>query len=158
MICEGGAISPLPHFEIIEEPTDIGEEEAADLGLLVERGLDLRERILEVPMLLGKGKRDADLLQARHLGFFLCPTAGADFDLCLGVDCSATRELRRSTDGATRSRRSPKPRESWVLIRPLLDQVKALVQQATDKRAWSQNTVVCVKFCKIRSVQEPGEM
>jgi len=82
VICEGGAISPLPHFEIIEEPTDIGEEEAADLGLLVERGLDLRERILEVPMLLGKGKRDADLLQARHLGFFLCPTEGADFDLC----------------------------------------------------------------------------
>jgi hypothetical protein len=30
----------------------------------VERGLDLRERILEVPVLLGKGKRDADLLEA----------------------------------------------------------------------------------------------
>jgi hypothetical protein len=52
------------HFEIIEEPTDIGEEEAAHLLLLVERGLDLRERILEVPVLLGKGKRDADLLEA----------------------------------------------------------------------------------------------
>ena len=39
--------------------------EVADLGLLVERGLDLRKRILQVPVLVGKGKRGPDLFEAR---------------------------------------------------------------------------------------------
>ena len=42
---EGGAVALLPDFEIVEEPTDVGEEEIADLGLLVERGLDFRKRV-----------------------------------------------------------------------------------------------------------------
>jgi hypothetical protein len=61
---EGRAISLLPGFEIVEEPTDVGEEEVADLGLVLERGLDFRKRIHEVPVLVGKGKRGADLLEA----------------------------------------------------------------------------------------------
>jgi hypothetical protein len=35
---EGGAVALLPNFEIVEEPTNVGEEQVADLGLLVERG------------------------------------------------------------------------------------------------------------------------
>ena len=61
---EGGAVAILPGFQISEEPTDIGKEEVANLRLLMERGLDFRERILEVPMLVGKGKRGTDLLEA----------------------------------------------------------------------------------------------
>jgi len=53
-----------PDFEIVEEPTDVGEKEVADLGLVLERGLDFREGILEVPVLIGKGKRGADLFEA----------------------------------------------------------------------------------------------
>ena len=62
---EGGAIALLPDFEIVEEPTDVGEEEVADLGLLLEWGLDFRKRIFEVPMLVGEGKRGEDLFEAR---------------------------------------------------------------------------------------------
>jgi hypothetical protein len=43
---ESGAVALLPGFEVVEEPTDVGEEQVADLGLLVERGLDFREGIL----------------------------------------------------------------------------------------------------------------
>ena len=46
---EGRAIALLPDFEIAEEPPDVGEEEIADLGFLVERGLDLRKRVLSGP-------------------------------------------------------------------------------------------------------------
>ena len=49
---------------MVEEPTDIGKEEVANLGLLMERGLDFRERMLEIPMLVGKGKRHPDLFKA----------------------------------------------------------------------------------------------
>jgi len=42
---EGGAISLLPDFEMIEEPADVREEKVADLGLLVKRRLDLRKRV-----------------------------------------------------------------------------------------------------------------
>ena len=35
---EGRSVSLLLHFEVVEEPADIGEEEVVDLGLLVERG------------------------------------------------------------------------------------------------------------------------
>ena len=62
---EGRAISLLPGFEIVEEPTDVGEQEVADLGLLVERGFDLGKRILEVPVFVGEGKRGPDLFEAR---------------------------------------------------------------------------------------------
>ena len=43
---EGGAVALLPGFEIVEEPADIGEEEVADLGLLVERRLDFAKGFL----------------------------------------------------------------------------------------------------------------
>src|SRR6476620_4041023 len=36
---KGRAISLLADFEIVEEPTDVGKEEIADLGLLVKRGI-----------------------------------------------------------------------------------------------------------------------
>ena len=62
---KGRAVTLLPGFEVIEEPTDVGEEQIADLRLLMERGLDLGERVFQVPMLVGKGKRGADLLEAR---------------------------------------------------------------------------------------------
>jgi len=62
---EGRPVALLPDFEVVEQPTDVGEEEVADLGLLVERRLDLGKRILEVPMLVGKGKRRPNLLEAR---------------------------------------------------------------------------------------------
>ena len=52
---------------MVEEPTDVGEEEVADLGLLVERGIDLRKRVFQVPMLVGKGKRGTDLFEARRV-------------------------------------------------------------------------------------------
>ena len=35
---EGGAVAIAAGFEVVEEPTDVGEEEVADLGFLVERG------------------------------------------------------------------------------------------------------------------------
>ena len=54
---EGGAVALLQGFEIVEEPTDVGKEEVADLELLVERRLDLGERVFQVPALVGKGKR-----------------------------------------------------------------------------------------------------
>jgi hypothetical protein len=43
---EGGAVAMPPGFKIVEEPTDLGEEEVADLGLLVERGIDLANGFL----------------------------------------------------------------------------------------------------------------
>jgi hypothetical protein len=49
----------------VEQPTDIGEKQITDLGLLVERGLDLGKRVFQVLMLVGKGKRRPDLLEAR---------------------------------------------------------------------------------------------
>ena len=33
----------------------------------MERGLDFRERVFQVPMLVGKGKRGADLFEARRV-------------------------------------------------------------------------------------------
>jgi len=42
---EGGAISLLPGFEIVEEPTDAGKKEIADLRFLVERRFGLGERL-----------------------------------------------------------------------------------------------------------------
>ena len=47
---EGGAVALPPGLKIVEEPTDVGEEEVADLGLLVERELDLRKRVFQVPV------------------------------------------------------------------------------------------------------------
>jgi hypothetical protein len=64
---EGRAIALLPGFEIVEEPTDVGEEEVADLGLVLERGFDLGKRVLQVPMLVGKGKRSPDLFETRSI-------------------------------------------------------------------------------------------
>jgi hypothetical protein len=45
-------------------PPNVGEEQIADLWFLVERGLDLRKRVLQIPVLVGKGKRGTDLLEA----------------------------------------------------------------------------------------------
>ena len=66
---EGGAVALLVDFEIVEEPTDIGEEEVADLRLLVERGLNLRKGVFQVPMLVGEISRNGNLrtLAARRL-------------------------------------------------------------------------------------------
>jgi hypothetical protein len=96
---EGGAISLVPDFEIVEEPADVGEEEVADLGLLVERGLDFRERILEIPMLVGKGKRGADLLKARRV----LPLAQKP------IRFQSWRTVRRSTRCAFAGHRSAVP-------------------------------------------------
>jgi hypothetical protein len=57
----------LPDFEVIEESTNVGEEQVADLGLLLERRLNFREGILEVPVFAGKGKRGPDLFEARRV-------------------------------------------------------------------------------------------
>jgi hypothetical protein len=62
--CEGGAVAILLAFQVCEEPADVGEQQLADLGFFVERGLDLGERVFQVPVLVGKGKRGADLLEA----------------------------------------------------------------------------------------------
>ena len=51
--------------QVAEQPTDIGERQVADLGFLVERGLDLGKRVFQIPVLVGKGKRGADLFEAR---------------------------------------------------------------------------------------------
>ena len=64
---EGRAVALLPDSQIVEEPTNVNEEQVADLGLLVERRLDLRERVLEVPVFVGKGKRGPDLFEARRV-------------------------------------------------------------------------------------------
>jgi hypothetical protein len=54
---DGGALlAILPGFEIVEELADIGEEEVADLGLILERRLAFRKGVLQVPALAGKGK------------------------------------------------------------------------------------------------------
>ena len=39
----------------------------ADLRLVLERGLNLRKGVSQVPMLVGKGKRGPDLLEARRV-------------------------------------------------------------------------------------------
>ena len=62
---EGRALALLPDFEIAQEPTDIGEEEVADLGLLLERRFDLGKGVFQIPVLVGKGKRGPNLLEAR---------------------------------------------------------------------------------------------
>jgi hypothetical protein len=61
---EGRAVALLPDFEIVEEPTNVGEEQVADLGLLVDRGFDLGKGVFQIPVLVGKGKRGTDLLEA----------------------------------------------------------------------------------------------
>jgi hypothetical protein len=53
---EGRAVALLSGSQIVEQPTDVGEEEVPDLGLLVERGLDLRKRILQIPVFMDSGK------------------------------------------------------------------------------------------------------
>jgi len=60
---EGRAIALLPGFQIFEQPTDVGEEQVADLGLVMKRRLDLGERVFQVPVLVGKEKRGPDLLK-----------------------------------------------------------------------------------------------
>ena len=67
MESKGRAISLLADFEIVEEPTDVGKQEIADLGLLVKRGIDFPKRVFQVPMLVGKGKRSPDLFEARRV-------------------------------------------------------------------------------------------
>ena len=47
---EGGAVALLPDLEIVEEPTNVGEEQVADLGFLVERRIDLRKRVFQIPV------------------------------------------------------------------------------------------------------------
>jgi hypothetical protein len=64
---EGGAVALPPDFEIVEQPADVGEEKVADLRLLVERRLDFRKRVFQVPVLVGKGKRGPDLFEARRV-------------------------------------------------------------------------------------------
>jgi hypothetical protein len=65
--CEGGAIPLLANFEVVEQPTDIGKKQVVDLGLLLEGRLDLGKRVFQVPVLVGKGKRSADLFEARGI-------------------------------------------------------------------------------------------
>ena len=65
--CQGRAIALLPGFEVVKEPPNVGEEQIADLGFLVERGVDLGKRVFHVPVPVGKGKRGADLLEARRI-------------------------------------------------------------------------------------------
>jgi len=65
-----GAVALPPGLKIVEEPTDLGEEQVADLRLLVERGLNLRKGVFQVPMLVGKGKRGPNLLEARSVFAF----------------------------------------------------------------------------------------
>ena len=50
---EGRAISLLADFEIVKKSADFGEKKVADLGLVVERGLDFRKRVFQVPVVLG---------------------------------------------------------------------------------------------------------
>ena len=65
--CESGAIALLTNFEVVEQPTDIGKKQVVDLGLLLEGRLDLGKRVFQVPVLVGKGKRGADLFEARGI-------------------------------------------------------------------------------------------
>ena len=57
----------LTNFEVVEQPTDIGKKQVVDLGLLLEGRLDLGKRVFQVPVLVGKGKRGADLFEARGI-------------------------------------------------------------------------------------------
>jgi hypothetical protein len=64
---EGRAISLLADFEIVKESADFGEKKVAGLGFVLERWLDFRKRVFQVPMLVGKGKRGPDLFEARRV-------------------------------------------------------------------------------------------
>ena len=64
---EGGAVPLLLDCEIVEEPTDVGEEEVADLGFVLERRLDLGKRVFQIPVFIAKGKRRPDLFEARRV-------------------------------------------------------------------------------------------
>ena len=94
---EGGAVALLVDFEVVEESTDVGEEEVADLGLLVERRLNLRKGVFQVPMLVGKGKRGPNLLEARSVFAFSQEP--------IGLQCGRKRKTARIE---TRSRRPGK--------------------------------------------------
>ena len=48
------AITLLPRFQVVEEAPDIGEEQVADLGLFLDRRIDLGKRVLEIPMPVGE--------------------------------------------------------------------------------------------------------
>jgi hypothetical protein len=82
---EGRAISLLADFEIVKESADFGEKKVADLGFVLERWLDFRKRVFQVPMLVGKGKRGPDLFEARRvqpfpldcLSYWLVPPSNA---------------------------------------------------------------------------------
>jgi hypothetical protein len=52
---EGGAVPLLLDCEIVEEPTDVGEEEVADLGFVLVRRLDLGKRVFQIPVFIAKG-------------------------------------------------------------------------------------------------------
>jgi hypothetical protein len=43
---EGGAIALLVPFKVADEPADVGQEQIADLGFLVDRWVDLGKRVL----------------------------------------------------------------------------------------------------------------
>jgi hypothetical protein len=63
----GRGVAILAELEVIEEPPDVRKKEVADLRFFVERRIDLGKRILQLPMLLGKGKRGTDLFEACHV-------------------------------------------------------------------------------------------
>jgi hypothetical protein len=46
MECKGRTIALLAAFEIGEKPSDVGQKKVADLGLLLDRGVDLGKRVL----------------------------------------------------------------------------------------------------------------
>jgi hypothetical protein len=61
------AIALLPNLQIVEQPPNIGEQQIANLGLLVERRLDLGKGSFQVPVSIGKGKRGPDLFETRSI-------------------------------------------------------------------------------------------
>jgi hypothetical protein len=44
----------LPDFQVSEEPPNVRKQEVADLGLVLERGLDLGKGVFQIPVLVGK--------------------------------------------------------------------------------------------------------
>jgi hypothetical protein len=55
-----GTLAILLGSQVVQEPTDIGKQEIADLGLVLERRIDFCEGSLHIPVLVRKEKHRSD--------------------------------------------------------------------------------------------------
>jgi len=84
-----------------EQPAHVGEHQVMDLGLIVDRRLNLGERVFQIPMLEGEGEGGPELLDRRRSLPFREPG--------VGLQGGGPGELARIAVGGRRPGEEPGP-------------------------------------------------